>query len=239
MSNWNEEREAALEKAVGGKSPVSQETVATAAEELGVTPRSASAKLRKMGYEVEKVSARQKTFTEDEEDALVDFLDENSGTLTYAEIAEEFEDGKFSAKQIQGKVLSLELTDAVKATPKPVVEKKYNDKEEEKFIQLAKAGAYLEDIADALDRKLASIRGKALSLSRVGKLLEIPPQREKYGKVKVDPFEELGDEISKLTVEEISERIGKSERGVKVMLTRRGLDCANYKAKTKKKNNGA
>ena len=36
------------------------------------------------------------------------------------------------------------------------------------------------------------------------------------------------------TVEEIADEIGKTVRGVKTMLTRRGLQCANYNGAAKK-----
>ena len=47
-----------------------------------------------------------------------------------------------------------------------------------------------------------------------------------------DPFADL--EISEMTVEEISENIGKTVRGVKTMLTRRGLASADYDGSARK-----
>lgn len=230
---WTEEREVQLLEAVGDERPVTQETVAAAAEALEVSTRSASAKLRKMGIEVEKAGPRARKFSEEQEAALVAFLDSNAGEYTYAEIAEQFADGEFSAKQIQGKVLSLELTDAVKPTPKKVAEKKYSEEEEATFITMARAGKFLEDIASALDKTLPSVRGKALSLTRTGELEAIPTQRDKAPE-KVDYFEELGaDKIAALTVEQLSEGSGKTPRGVRTILTRRGYDAADYKAKKK------
>jgi predicted HTH domain antitoxin len=230
---WTEEREAALLAAVGDARPVSQEAVAAAAEALEVSTRSASAKLRKMGEEVEKAGPRARKFSDDEENALVAFLEDNAGQYTYAEIAGAFGSGKFSAKQIQGKVLSLELTGSVKATPKPESVKTYSDEEEATFVKLATAGAFLEDIAEALDRPLASVRGKALSLNRTGVLESIPKQRESHAANKVDVISALGD-ISEMTVAEIAEASGKTVRGIKTIITRRGLEAKDYKAKAKK-----
>jgi len=227
--SWTDEREAALAAVVGDESPVTQETVAKAAEELEVSTRSASSKLRKMGYEVEKVGPRGKKFSDEQEAALVAFLDANEGEFTYTEIAEQFAGGEFTNKQIQGKVLSLELTDAVKKAPKPESTKTYTDEEETVFVKLAKAGAYLEDIADKLGKPLNSVRGKALSLNRT-QGLDIPKQRDKVEKV--DVIEALGD-ITGLTVAEIAEKTGKTVRGIKTIITRRGLECADYKAKKK------
>ena len=41
-------------------------------------------------------------------------------------------------------------------------------------------------------------------------------------------------EIADMTVEQIADEIGKTVRGVKTMLTRRGLQCANYNGAAKK-----
>ena len=52
VPKWTEERTQSLTDFVGGESPVSQATVASAAESLETSPRSVSSKLRKMGFEV-------------------------------------------------------------------------------------------------------------------------------------------------------------------------------------------
>lgn len=228
--SWTDERVEQLLSVVGNERPVSQDTVAEAAEALEVSARSVGAKLRKMEVEVEKVGPRARKFSEEQEAALSAFLEANSGEYTYAEIADQFADGEFSAKQVQGKILSMELTDAVKPTPKKETQKTYSDSEEDTFVKLANSGAFLEDIADALDRTLPSVRGKALSLSRAGSIEGIPKQRESHAANKVDPLEALGD-ISELTVADIAEATGKTERGIRVMITRRGLVCKDYKAK--------
>jgi predicted transcriptional regulator len=81
-----------------------------------------------------------------------------------------------------------------------------------------------------LGKTVQSVRGKALSLTRTDTLKDIPPQRDKVSKV--DAFEALGD-VSELTVAQIAEKLGKTERGIKTIITRRGLACADYKAKKK------
>lgn len=232
---WTEDREAQLLEAVGNERPVTQATAAAAAKVLDVSTRSVGAKLRKMGVEVEKAGPRARKFSDEQEAALIAFLNDNEGVFTYAEIAENFAGGDFSAKQIQGKVLSLELTDSVKATPKKESVKTYSDAEEEKFIKLANGGAFLEDIADALGKSLASVRGKALSLNRT-QGLDIPKQRESHAAVKVDVIAELHEsgELADLTVAEIAEKSGKTVRGVKTIITRRNYVAADYKAKPKK-----
>ena len=49
LPKWTDERTAALTNFVGSESPVSQDTVAEAAEELETSTRSISSKLRKLG----------------------------------------------------------------------------------------------------------------------------------------------------------------------------------------------
>jgi len=166
-----------------------------------------------------------------QQDALVQFLGENEGEYTYAEIAAAFAGGEFSSKQIQGKVLSLELTSSVKATPKPETQKTYTDEEEATFVAMANAGKYLEDIAEALGKALNSVRGKALSLNRT-QGLDIPKQRESHAANKVDAIDALGD-ISEMTVAEIAEKTGKTPRGIRTIITRRGKKCKDYSAKKK------
>lgn len=226
---WDEESVAQLVAIVGSETPVSNATVAKAAEEMDRSTRSIASKLRNLDMEVEPVvTTREKTFTEAEESELRSFVEGNAGQYTYAEIAAAVCGGKFNPRQVQGKVLAMELTGNVKPTPKKEVERKYTEAEEAEILQLMKDGAYLEDIAEALGKELNSIRGKCLSLSRVNEGLKIPAQKNHVSKEKVDALTELGDSVADLTVEEIAIKISKSERGVKAMLTKRGISCANY-----------
>ena len=94
-------------------------------------------------------------------------------------------------------------------------------------------GAFVEAIADALDRSVNSVRGKALSLLRSGDIDAIPRQETTKGTSKDDPLADLTD-IGGMTVEAIAEAIGKTARGVKTMLTRRGLSAADYDGAAKK-----
>lgn len=226
LPKWTDERTVALRDGAGLENPVSRETVARLAQELETTPRSISAKLRKLGIDVETAAAAPKAFSESEADALREFVEDNDGQFTYGEIAERFAEGKFSAKQIQGKILSLELTGSVKPTPKAEAQKSYSDAEEAEIIELVNSGAYVEDIAAKLNRTVPSIRGKALSLLRANAINGMPQQREVKGTAP-DAFEALGD-VSKLTVAEIAEKLQKTERGVKTMLTRRGVSASDY-----------
>jgi hypothetical protein len=231
VPKWDEARTAQLVSYVGDESPVSIETVKGAAEHLETTDRSIAAKLRKMDYEVEKVgTTNTKTFTDKQEDFLVAFLEKNSGEYTFAEIAEVFADGEFSAKQIQGKVLSLEMTDHVKPAEKKVYERTFTDADQKTFVKMANAGAMLEEIAEKLGRSIASVRGKALSLLR-SKEIDSIPASQKVAKSE-DAFE--GITVENLTVAELAEKVGRTERGVKTMLTRRGLVAKDYDGAAKK-----
>ena len=234
LPKWTDERTDALTNYVGDESPVSQATVAGAADELETSTRSVSSKLRKMGFEVELASAASsRAFSEAQEATLSAFVTDNSGTYTYAEIADHFEDGAFSAKSIQGKILSMELTEHVKPAPKVESVRTYSPEEEATFVSMVKDGAFVEAIADALDRSVNSVRGKALSLLRSGDIDAIPKQETTKGASKEDPLADLTD-IGGMTVEAIAEAIGKTARGVKTMLTRRGLSAADYDGAAKK-----
>ena len=234
LPKWTDERTTALTDFVGGESPVSQATVAEAAANLETSTRSISSKLRKMGHDVELASAASsRAFTDAQEATLAAFVSDNSGTYTYAEIASHFEDGAFSAKSIQGKILSMELTGHVKPAPKVEAVRTYSPAEEETFVSMVQEGAFVESIANALDRSVNSVRGKALSLLRSGDIDAIPRQETTKGASKEDPLAELND-IGSMGVEDIAEAIGKTARGVKTMLTRRGLSAADYDGAAKK-----
>lgn len=232
IPKWTDERTATLNASVGNETPVSRETVARLAQELETTPRSVASKLRKLGVEVETASAAPRAFSEEDAAELVDFVNNNAGEYTYGEIAEQFGDGRFTAKQIQGKILSLELTSSVKPTPKAEVQKSYSDDEEATVVAAIQRGDFVEDIAAALNRSVPSIRGKALSLLRAGQINAMPQQRDVKGAAP-DAFEALGD-VSGLTVDAIAEKLGKTARGVKTMLTRRGVSASDYDGAAKR-----
>lgn len=232
---WNDETVAKLVSLVGNEVPVQPATIAMAATALEVTERSVASKLRKMGVDVASM-AKEKTatFTADESVALSNFVNSNAGEYTYAEIAATFANAKFSAKQIQGKLLALELTGLVKPTPKVEVARTYTEAEEVKFIEMANAGKFIEDIAAALGKETASIRGKALSLTRSGQISTIPKQKESHAKNVIDAVEALGTAISEMTVATIAAAVDKTERGVRTLLTRRGIKVADYDGAAKR-----
>ena len=233
LPKWTDERTQQLVDFVGDSSPVTQAMVADAAEELETSTRSVSSKLRKMGFDVELASASaSKSFSEEQEATLQNFVNDNSGVYTYAEIASKFEGGAFSGKSIQGKILSMELTEHVKPAPKVESVRTYTPQEEETFISMVNDGAFVEAIADNLGKSVNSIRGKALSLLRSGDINAIPKQEHTKGSSKADVLADL--DISEMTVQAIADDIGKTVRGVKTMLTRRGLQCADYNGAARK-----
>jgi hypothetical protein len=234
---WSDEVVNKMLSIIGKQSPVTAAKVQEVVDTLGedFTVRSVASKLRQMDYEVASL-AKEKTsaFTDEETNALTKFVSNNSGKLTYKEIAENFADGKFTAKQIQGKLLALELTGSVKPAEKVEVARTYTEAEENKFISMAESGAFIEDIAKALGKEIASVRGKALSLTRKGMIDRIPPQRNSYAKETTDPIAALGDKIASMTVAEIAAAVDKTERGLRTLLTRRGINVADYKGADKK-----
>jgi hypothetical protein len=178
LPKWTDERTQQLTDFVGSESPVSQATVANAADELETSVRSVSSKLRKMGFDVELASASQsKAFSDEQESTLSNF-------------------------------------------------------EEATFVSMVNDGAFIEQIAESLGRSVNSIRGKALSLLRAGEINAIPKQENVVGNSKADPLADM--DISDMSVEDIADEIGKTVRGVKTMLTRRGLQCADYNGAARK-----
>jgi len=127
----------------------------------------------------------------------------------------------------------MELTGHVKPAPKVEAVRTYSPAEEVTFVSMVQDGAFVEAIAAELDRSVNSVRGKALSLLRSGDIDAIPRQETTKGSSKEDPLADLSD-IGSMGVEDIAEAIGKTARGVKTMLTRRGLSAADYDGAAKK-----
>lgn len=232
---WTDENVEQLTALIGGETYITQDRLKEIADELEHTARGVGSKIRQlvkngvMSAEVQKASeAHKPAWSTEEEAALVDFLNENNGTMTYNEVAATFLGGKFTSKQVQGKVLSLEMTDHVKKAEKVAAKRSYTEEDEDLYVKLAESGASLEDIAKELGRPLQSVRGKGLSLNREGRISEIPHQAESTASARADWLEPVLGDIAELTVEEIAEKVGKSERGVKNALTRRGLACSDH-----------
>lgn len=234
--NWSDEAVATLNSIVGTESPVTVERVEQAAATLGKSTRSIASKLRQLDREVASMAkGKVSAFTAEEGEALKRFVTDNAGQLTYKQIAEAFRNGQFNAKQVQGKLLAMELTGSVKPTEKVEVASKYSEAEEVQFVKMANSGAFIEDIATAMGKEVSSVRGKALSLLRKELIAKIPAQRESHAAGgQVDPVDALGEDIHTMTVDQIAAFLDKTPRGTKTMLTRRGIDCADYKGKTKK-----
>lgn len=227
MTKWTEELTGQLRSMAGDESQeVSRDTVAEIAAEMEISPRSVSSKLRKEGFAVENASAAAKSFSDEETEALRNLVTSNSGQYTYAELAEQL-GTDHSARAVQGKILSMELTDHVRPTPPKETVRTYTDEETALVVELCNKGAVLEEIAEAVGKEVNSVRGKALSLLKAGEIEALPKQRDKKPAT-VDAFEELGDKIPEMTVEELVEATGKTARGVKTILTRRKLTAKDY-----------
>ncbi len=206
---------------------VTEDIISQLCEEFEFPRRSVTAKLRKQGFDVPNKPKAAPTFTEEETEELKAFLEENSGMFTAEEIAEQVSGGKFNARQINGKALSLELTGAIKPAEKKVAPRSYTEEEEAKIAEMAESGAFIEDIAEAVNKPVQSIRGKLLSMQLKA------PQRDKKT-TRSDSYEGIEDIASTMTVAQLAEHFAKTERGVKTVLSRRGLSASDYTPKAVK-----
>ena len=232
---WNDEAVAYLSEQAAKEVPVSANLVQKIADHLGFSSRSVASKLRQLDFEVASMAqVKTSPFSPAQTEALTKLVKNNPGKFTYKEIAENFESGAFTAKQIQGKLLALELTSRVKPAEKVEALRSYSPEEEQKFVRLVNEGKYIEDIAQSLNRTIPSVRGKALSLTRSGQIEKIPAQRESHAQNTVDPVQALGSKITQMTVEEIATAVDKTVRGIKTLLTRRGITVADYDGFAKK-----
>lgn len=204
---------------------VTEEVIEQLCAEFEFPRRSITAKLRKQGYDVPHKPKEAPVFSEDETAALREFLEANEGVYTAEEIAEQFEGGKFNARQINGKALSLELTSAIKPAEKKVAPRTYTPEEEARIVEMVEAGSFLEEIAEALNKTVPQIRGKLLSMKMTA------PQRDKKAS-KSDSYEGIEALAETHTVAELAEHFGKTERGVKTVLSRRKLSAKDYTPKT-------
>lgn len=238
---WNEEITASLNAKANALNvtTISQDQVAVIAGELAaetgkeVTARSVGSKLRKEGFDVQKASEVSKSpWTAEHEGELVNFLNAHAGQYTYAEIAAAVVGGIYNAKQVQGKILSLELTGSVKPTEKVAAARSFDAGQEAEFINMVAQGATVEAIGSHFGKTAQQIRGKALSLFREGRIEAMPVQEVSNAKVREDVLE--GVDVASLTVAELAEKIGKSERGVKSMLSRRGVSAKDYDGAAKR-----
>jgi hypothetical protein len=208
------------------KNVLTEEAIEALMAEFDFPRRSVTAKLRKLGVEVPKKPGAAPIFSADETEALGEFLTDNSGEHTAEEIATHFSEvwgREVTARQVNGKALSMEKTGDIKPAEKKVAVRTYTEAEEATIAQLVAAGKFLEDIATALGREVNSIRGKLLSMGLKA------PQRDKKA-TKSDPYEGIEDMLDK-SVEEIATAFDKTVRGVKTVLTRRGLSCSDYSPK--------
>jgi|TARA_B110000908_G_C10227371_1_gene438701 hypothetical protein len=231
--NWNEVNTARLVELVGGTQPVSQDRLTEIAVDLETTSRSVGAKLRKMDYEVDKAAPKASAWTDSQEGDITILVTANSGLLTYAEIAASFEGGAFNAKQVQGKLLSMELFSHVRKAEKVKAPRTYTEAEEAQFISIVEAGGSMESLAEAFGKPLASVRGKALSLLRGNEIVAMPKQETSNAKETSDFL--AGLDITSMTVADLVEATtDKTERGIKSTLSRRGLTCADYDGAAKR-----
>jgi hypothetical protein len=226
---WNEENVTVLTGAVGiiTKTPVEYSKVEGVAEKLGTTVRSVAGKLRSLGYPVAKKPASAPRFSEAETKALQDFVNKNKGKFTAEEVSAKVFNNKFTVREIRGKLLSLKLSDGIK----PAVAKEYvsdfSEAQTATILSMATSGAFIEEISDKVGFGINKVRGKLLSLLKKGLIPSLPKQKESHATAStVDVFESITTET--FTVAELAQKTNKTERGIKTILTRRGLKAKDY-----------
>lgn len=205
---------------------VTEEVIESLMAEFDFPRRSVTAKLRRMEYDVPKKPGEAPKFTDEETSELKAFLQDHEGEFTAEEIASDHFP-KFTSRQITGKALSLEMTGSIKPAEKKVTPKTYSEEEEATIVSMHENGAYLEEIAEALGKSVNSVRGKCLSMQ-----VKVPQRDKKEAKAGAYDDIVAGSDLLSLTFEEIAEKLDKTTRGVKTVLSRRKLACANYTPKT-------
>lgn len=212
-----------------GSAGLTEEVIEGLMAEFEFPRRSVTAKLRKLGFEVPKKPATAPVFSAEETEVMKQYLADHAGEFTVDELAAYFSEtfGRtVEARQVSGKALSLEAREAIKPSEKKVAPKTYSDEEEAQIVELVEAGKFIEEVAEALGRDVKSIRGKLLSLG-----LKAPQKVTKAATA--DAYAGIEDMLEK-TVAEIAAAFGKTDRGVKTVLTRRGLACSDYTPKAAK-----
>lgn len=201
-------------------SGVTEELILQLVDEFEFPRRSVTAKLRKLGFDVPRKPSQAPVFSDEETTELKGVLESQSGVLTAEEIAGQVAGGKFSARQINGKALSLEMTQHIKPAEKKVTPRTYTPEEEDTITKMVGNSAFIEDIAAELDKAVNSVRGKLLSMGLKA------PQRDKKD-AKSDAYAGIKD-LLHMSVEDLASHFDKTPRGVKTVLTRRKLACADY-----------
>lgn len=222
---YTEEMVARMEQMCAGG--ITEDIIVSICDEFDFPRRSVTAKLRKLGFDVPTKPKAAPAFSESETAELVAFLEEKSGEHTAEEIAAHFSGAwgrEVNARQVNGKALSLEMTSNIKPADKKVAPRTYTEAEEAKITEMAESGSFLEEIAEALGKSVNSVRGKLLSMQLKA------PQRDKKA-TKTDTYDGIEEIATSMTVAELAEHFSKTERGVKTVLTRRGIAASDYTPK--------
>lgn len=231
MANYNYTEEMIQRMKQVAAAGVTKETVAALAEEFNFSPRSVAAKLRSLEYTV-PLSTEGPVFSAEETEAFKNFLNTHNATLTAAEIAEQFLGGKFNYRQITGKALTLEMMDRIKKAEKAVKPRTYTPDEEALITKLVDQGKFIEDIAEALNKDIKSIRGKLLSMDLTA------PQKVKKVVNKDGLYPNLEALAPTMTVEELQAHYEKDGtprtiRGIKTAISRRKIQGKDYPSSKK------
>jgi hypothetical protein len=222
--NYSDEQEARMNTVFADG--VTEEKIQELVAEFDYPRRSVTAKARKLGFDVPAKPKAAPVFSEAQTDALVARLEAGDGSETAEQIAADFDGGQFTARQINGKALSLEMTGNIKPAEKKETPKTFTPEQEEVIRTMVADGAFIEDIAEAVSKPVPSVRGKLLSMSLKA------PQRD-HKQSKSDAYEGIAELCAGMSVDELADHFDKTPRGVRVVLTRRGLSAKDYEPKEK------
>ena len=226
---YDEEKLARLATIMGEHegNEVPYDVVEAVADEFMFPTRSVGAKLRALGAQVAKKNSGKTKWPEVEANVLAEMVEAGQSDV---EIAERL--GK-TVKQVRGKALSMKLMDKLVRITQPTENTKTFTEEQEAVIATMQAdGAYLEDIAAALDKNIRQIRGKLLSMKLTA------PQRDK----KVAAAKIYNDEVLAMvtamveagdTAEAIATAMELNLTGLKSKLGKMGLKTPDMGGKSK------
>jgi DNA-binding CsgD family transcriptional regulator len=215
---WTEELVAKLVEGLDKNTEVPYSKCQEIAENLNISDRSVTGKLRVLGFKVGRKTKPGKVYTPEDEERIRKMVEKG---YTQKQIADKL--GK-DIKSIGGKLLAMGIKGVERGVPKKeAAPKKFTEAEEAKIKELAENGAYVEEIADALGKTVQQIRGKLVSM----KISGVPTKNKKtatkkvYTDAVVEQVKALAAEGK--SVEEIAEALELNEKGLRSKMGKLGL----------------
>lgn len=147
------------------ESPIDFKLVIYKAQELNTSSTELCKALHYLGFTIQNyITSKNKAWNINDENELLDFIRENEGKLTFADLARMVCGGKYSARQVTGKVAALGLSSLVVST----TYKRFSDEETESLINLLHLGCEYPQIIQELGKSTHSIGRKISYLKKEG-----------------------------------------------------------------------